>query len=102
MRDRRPRRISNAAGDWLGRGMNYAGKTNTLILSSQVHVAMNGPDAEVIDADSGVITHDPHQVVLEHPHLKREDGMLQADHALLYLGSENQVERILADGKCHH
>jgi lipopolysaccharide export system protein LptA len=79
-------------------GMTYAGKTNTLTLSSQVHVAMNGPDAEVIDADSGVITHDPHQVVLEHPHIKREDGMLQADHALLYLGSENQVERILATG----
>ena len=79
-------------------GMTYAGKTNTLILSSQVHVAMNGPDAEVVDADSGVITHDPHQVVLEHPHIKREDGMLQADHAVLYLGSENQVERILATG----
>jgi lipopolysaccharide export system protein LptA len=79
-------------------GVIYAGKSNTLTLSSQVHVLMNGPDAEVIDADSGVITHDPHQVVLEHPHIKREDGILQADHAVLYLGSENQVERILATG----
>jgi lipopolysaccharide export system protein LptA len=79
-------------------GVTYAGKSNTLTLSSQVHVAMNGPDAEVIEAQSGVITHDPHQVVLEHPHITREDGILQADHAVLYLGSENQVERILATG----
>src|SRR5580658_612062 len=79
-------------------GVTYAGKTNTLTMSSQVHVLMNGPDAEVIEAEHGVITHDPHEVVLEHPHVNRGDGTLQADHAVLYLGPENQVERILATG----
>src|SRR5271165_3424282 len=62
-------------------GVTYAGKSNTLTLSSQVHVLLNGPDAEVIEAEHGVITHDPHQVVLDHPHVNRADGALQADHA---------------------
>ncbi len=79
-------------------GVTYAGKSNTLILSSQVHVVLSGPDAAVIEAERGVITHDPHQVVLDHPHVNREDGTLQADQAVLYLGAENQVERVLATG----
>jgi lipopolysaccharide export system protein LptA len=79
-------------------GVTYGGKNNTLTLLSQVHVLMNGPDAEVIEAERGVITHDPHEVVLDHPHVNREDGTLQADHAVLYLGPENQVERVLATG----
>jgi lipopolysaccharide export system protein LptA len=79
-------------------GVTYAGKSNTLTLSSQVHVLMNGPGAELIEAERGVITHDPHEVMLEHPHVNREDGTLRADHAVLYLGPENQVDRILATG----
>jgi lipopolysaccharide export system protein LptA len=79
-------------------GVTYAGKSNTLTLLSQVHVLMNGPDGEVIEAEHGVITHDPHEVVLDHPHVNRADGTLKADHAVLYLGPENQVERVLATG----
>jgi lipopolysaccharide export system protein LptA len=79
-------------------GVKYAGKTNTLTLSSQIHVMLNGPNAAVVEADRGVITNDPREIVLDHPHLLREDGTLRADQALFQLGPENQVERILATG----
>jgi lipopolysaccharide export system protein LptA len=79
-------------------GVKYAGKSNTLTLSSQIHVVLNGPNAAVIEAEHGIITNDPREIVLDHPHLTREDGTLQADRAEFYLGRENQVERVLATG----
>jgi lipopolysaccharide export system protein LptA len=79
-------------------GVKYAGKSNTLTLSSQIHVVLNGPNAAVIDADHGIITNDPREITLDHPHLSRQDGMVQSEHAVFYLNHENQVERILATG----
>jgi lipopolysaccharide export system protein LptA len=80
-------------------GVTYAGKSNTLTLASQVHVVTNGPDAAVIDAEHGIITNDPHEVVLDRPHVTRPGGTFQADRAVLYLGRDNEVEKILATGK---
>src|SRR5579864_767897 len=79
-------------------GVKYAGKTNTLTLSSQIHLVLKGPYRAVIEADHGFITNDPREIVLDHPHLTRVDGSLQADQAAFYLGPENQVQRILATG----
>ena len=83
-------------------GVKYTGKGNTLTLSSQIHVVLNGTtvaNAAVIDANHGVITNDPREIVLDHPHLSRADGTVQSDQAVFYLGSENQVERVLATGR---
>src|SRR5271166_5900184 len=71
-------------------GVKYAGKSNTLTLSSQIHVVTNGPDAAVIEAEHGIITNDPHEMVLDHPHLSRPGGTFQADRAVLYLGRDNE------------
>jgi lipopolysaccharide export system protein LptA len=79
-------------------GVKYAGKTNTLTLSSQIHVVLNGPNAAIIEAEHGIITNEPREITLDHPHLSRADGMVQADQAVFYLGRENQVERVLATG----
>jgi lipopolysaccharide export system protein LptA len=79
-------------------GVTYAGKSNTLTLASQIHVVTNGPDAAVIEAEHGIITNDPHEVVLDRPHVTRPGGTFQADRAVLYLGRDNEVERILATG----
>jgi lipopolysaccharide export system protein LptA len=79
-------------------GVTYAGKSNTLTLASQIHVVTNGPDAAVIEAERGIITNDPHEVVLDRPHVTRPGGTFQADRAVLYLGRDNEVERILATG----
>jgi len=80
-------------------GVKYAGKNNNLILSSQIHVIVSGPNAAVIDADHGSITGDPRQIVLEHPHLNRESGSMQAEHAVFYLGPKNEVQRVVATGE---
>ncbi len=79
-------------------GVKYAGKSNTLTLESQIHVVLNDANAAVIEAAHGIITNDPREIVLDRPHLSREDGMLQADKAVFYLGHENQVERVVATG----
>jgi lipopolysaccharide export system protein LptA len=80
-------------------GVNYGGKSNTLTLSSQIHVVIRGPNAAVIEAEHGIITNDPRELTLDHPQLSREDQTVKSDQAVFYLGRENQVERILATGK---
>ena len=79
-------------------GVSYAGKSNMLTLSSHIHVALNGVNAAVIEAEHGVITSDPREVMLDHPHLDREGSLLGADQAIFYLGLDNNVERVQATG----
>ncbi len=79
-------------------GVQYAGKTNVLTLSSQVHVELSGPDASVLEAEHGIVTNDPRTIVLDHPRLKRESGTMHADQATIYLDSQNEVERVMASG----
>ena len=79
-------------------GIKYEGKSNQLILSSQIHLELSGAEAAVIEAKHGIITNDPRQIVLEEPHLDRESGSMQADEAVFYLDPENHVERVVATG----
>src|ERR1700730_2590299 len=79
-------------------GVKYAGKTNTLTLSSQIHVVISGSNAALIEADHGITPNDAREITLVHPRLSREDGTVQADQAVFCLGPENQVEKILATG----
>ncbi|HEV2399978.1 MAG TPA: LPS export ABC transporter periplasmic protein LptC [Candidatus Sulfotelmatobacter sp.] len=79
-------------------GAKYAGKNNELTLSSNIHLELTGPEAAVIEAQHGVITNDPRQIVLDHPHLDRESGSVQAEQAIFSLNADNHVERVLATG----
>src|SRR5579871_5974903 len=79
-------------------GVKYAGKDNILTLSSQIYVTLTGQEGAVIEAERGVITNDPREIVLENPRLTRQDGSLRADRATFYLGPENHVDRVLATG----
>jgi lipopolysaccharide export system protein LptA len=79
-------------------GVQYAAKNNTLTLVSQVHVTMNGPDAAHIFASSGTFTRSPRVVVLERPVMERTGGTLRAGQTTLFLGPDNNVERVLAEG----
>jgi lipopolysaccharide export system protein LptA len=79
-------------------GVKYAGKSNTLTLSSQIHAALSGANAAVVEAQHGVITGEPRQVVLDHARLDREGATLQADRAVFYLGPDNSVEHVEATG----
>jgi len=79
-------------------GVKYAGKSNVLTLSSQIHVVLSGANPAVIEAEHGVITNEPREVVLDHPHLDRQRGSLQAERAAFYLGADNSVQHVLATG----
>ena len=79
-------------------GVKYVGKANTLTLGSQIHVELQGANAAVIDAQHGIITNEPREIVLELPHLERDGGTTEADRAVFHLGPDNNVERVLAVG----
>jgi lipopolysaccharide export system protein LptA len=79
-------------------GVQYAAKANTLTMASQVHMTVTGANACEIQAVHAVVTNEPRDIVLDHPLLERDGGTLWADGATLYLGPENNVERVLAKG----
>ena len=79
-------------------GVKYSGKQNTLTLGSQIHLEITGSHSAVIQAEHGVISNDPRQITLDHPHLDRETGSVVADQAVFYLGPENHVDKVLATG----
>jgi lipopolysaccharide export system protein LptA len=79
-------------------GVQYSGKSNTLTFVSQIHVTMAGADAASLFATHGTITRDPRAIVLDHARLESASGTLQADQASFFLGSDNNVERVLAAG----
>ncbi|HTS07096.1 MAG TPA: LptA/OstA family protein [Candidatus Eisenbacteria bacterium] len=79
-------------------GVKYSGKQNTLTLGSEIHLELTGSHSAVIQADHGVISNDPRQIALDHPHLNRETGNVVADQAVFYLGPENHVDRVVALG----
>jgi lipopolysaccharide export system protein LptA len=80
-------------------GVRYAAKGATLTLASQIHVTLSGQDAASIFATHGTITREPREVVLEHPVMKRERGTLQSEQATFFLGPENEVQRVEANGE---
>jgi lipopolysaccharide export system protein LptA len=79
-------------------GMQYAGKSNTLTLVSQIHMTLGGENSANLFATHGAITRDPREIVLDHVRLERAAGTLQADQATLFLGPDNKVQRVLANG----
>jgi lipopolysaccharide export system protein LptA len=79
-------------------GVQYAARTNTLTMASQVHMTVTGANACELQATHGVVTNEPREILLDHPTLERDGGTLQADGATLYLGPDNNVERVLARG----
>ncbi len=79
-------------------GVQYSGKTNLLTLVSQIHVTMSGQKGESLFATHARITHDPHEAVLDHPRLQNESGTVEAEQATLFLGPDNEVQRVLAIG----
>ena len=79
-------------------GVEYAAKTNTLTLVSQIHVTLTGQNAVSIFATHGRITRDPRVIALDHARLERESGTVEAEQATFFLGPANNVERVLATG----
>jgi lipopolysaccharide export system protein LptA len=79
-------------------GMQYAAKSATLTLASQIHLTLAGEKGTSLLAMHGTITREPRQVVLDQPVMMRESGTLRSDQAIFFLGAENEVQRVLATG----
>ena len=79
-------------------GVSYTAKNQTLTLGSQIHLSLTGSDSAMIEAQSGTITNEPREIVLDHPHVARADGTLSADRAIFQLSLDNHVERVLSEG----
>ena len=79
-------------------GVRYAAKGATLTLVSQIHVTLSGEADASIFATHGIISREPREVVLDHPLMKRESGTLQSEQATFFLGPENEVQRVEANG----
>src|ERR1700682_2849671 len=79
-------------------GIEYVAKTGTMKLLSSVELAVSRPQVLRLNADRGVISKQPRQVVLTAVRLTRERQELQSDQAMFFLREDNTVDRILAEG----
>jgi lipopolysaccharide export system protein LptA len=79
-------------------GIQYAGHTNNLTLSSQVHLLLIGAPPSVIDAAHAVVTGQPRQILFDRPVLHRGEVSALSEQATLFLGPDNSVERLIATG----
>jgi lipopolysaccharide export system protein LptA len=79
-------------------GIQYVAKTGTMNLLSTVSLAVTRPQPVQLNADHGVISKQPRQVVLQGVRLTRERQQLQSDHATFFLREDNTVDHILAEG----
>ncbi len=79
-------------------GIQYAGHSNNLTLSSQVHLLLIGAPPSVIDAAHAVVTGQPRQIVFDRPVLHRGEVSALSEQATLFLGPDNSVERLIATG----
>lgn len=79
-------------------GIEYMAKTGTMTLLSSVALDVSKPQALRLNADHGLISKQPRQVVLTAVRLTRERQQLQSDQATFFLREDNTVDRILAEG----
>ncbi len=79
-------------------GVQYAGKTGTMNLLSAVVLTVNRPQPIHLNADHGVITKLPREVVLTTVHMTREQEKARADQATFFLREDNTVDHIFAEG----
>lgn len=79
-------------------GVEYVAKTGTMNLLSAVVMTVNRPQPVHLNADEGVITKQPHQVVLTTVHMTREQQEARSDHATFFLREDDTVDHILAEG----
>ena len=79
-------------------GVTYVGKSNALTLESQLHLTLSAPNATEIQADHGVVTNDPREIVLDHPRLQQARETLHGERAVFHLDHTNHVESVVATG----
>src|SRR5579863_2179836 len=89
-------RLPQASGSALG--ISYTANTNVLTLASEIRIVGAASEGPTLSATRGVITKNPHQVLLEHPVLETASRKGEADRATLFLRPDNTLDRVVADG----
>ncbi len=79
-------------------GIQYFANSGTMNLLSAVEMTVNRPRPVHLDAARGVITKQPHQVVLTTAHMVREQQEMRSNQATFFLREDNTVDRVLAEG----
>ncbi|MGA3089444.1 MAG: LPS export ABC transporter periplasmic protein LptC [Terriglobales bacterium] len=79
-------------------GIQYVASTGTMTLLSAVAMVVNRPQPVHLHADRGVITKQPHQVVLTTVHMTRAKQDTRADEATFFLRDDNTVDHVVAVG----
>jgi lipopolysaccharide export system protein LptA len=79
-------------------GVEYVAKTGTMSLVSSVALDVSRPQLLRLNANHGLISKQPRQVVLTGVRLTREQQQMQSDRATFFLREDNTVDRILAEG----
>ncbi|MGD0792549.1 MAG: LPS export ABC transporter periplasmic protein LptC [Terriglobales bacterium] len=79
-------------------GIRYVAKTGTMNLLSAVALTVSRPQPVHLNADHGVISKQPRQVVLNAVRMTREQQQMQSGQATFFLREDNTVDRILAEG----
>jgi lipopolysaccharide export system protein LptA len=79
-------------------GIKYVASSGTMNLLSAVVMTVNRPQPVHLTADRGVITKQPHQVVLNTVHMIRDQQEARSDQATFFLREDNTVDRVLAEG----
>lgn len=88
--------ISQANGSAVG--ATYDSKTNSLVLASNVHLEVKGPNAATVSASHGVITKEPRRAVLDAVRVDRNASTMSADKVTLFLREDNSIEHVHAEG----
>ncbi len=79
-------------------GVQYLSSTGTMTLRSAVELTVHGPTATKVNAEYGVITKAPKEIILTHAHMERSGEQVRSDQATFFLRNDNTVDRILAEG----
>jgi lipopolysaccharide export system protein LptA len=86
--------LPQAAGSAIG--AHYLARTSSLTLDSAV--ALQIEPSTTVTALRGTITGNPRWIVLEYPAVQNLDRHFEADHATLFLRSDNTIDHVVAEG----
>jgi lipopolysaccharide export system protein LptA len=80
-------------------GAKYVSKTGTMTLNSAIEVLVISPQSLRLNAERGVISKSPSQVMLDAVRLVRQNQQVRAKQATFFLRPDDTVDRIFAEGE---
>ncbi len=89
-------RIPQASGTAVG--ARYDSRASALRLESEIRVTISGREKAELTAARGEVTKDPRRAILHEVRIERAQGSMSADRVTIFLGDDNSVERVLAEG----